>query len=895
MADDNLYDDEELVSTNPNQRNWRGILIALLVIIAVLALIVTSVALLTPPDESSRIKGQRLKLSDVLYGELTPLLFNGTWVNHRQICYRDTWGGVSLLDVSSSNFSSINLVHDNVFKRFTPAKFSLSPDQKFLLIAHNMKQLFRYSYLAQYTVYDLASGATVAIKIQENGPGGGGQPYLLSARWTPRGHKLIIVHDYDIYYKLDPHSSTSYRVTNNAVPGIISNGLTDWLYEEEILHSSDAIWMSKDSQVLLYASFNDSLVKEQHNTWYGDGGHLVYPEIRSLRYPKPETPNPTVSLFVADLADPNNINVKSVKPPPIIEATDHYLTGATWISPNEICITWMNRLQNLSVISICKNPLWKCQEVQQIQGDEHGAWLDSPSEPPIFTLNGSHYITIAPVKQGAHGNFRHIVIVDVTKKQVFPLTHGQLEVTKILGWDYANNTIYFMGTPALHPSQRHLYRISSVIRSNNNNNNQDDTITCISCSTLINAKSHYPFVDYVPSKISGLIIPDDNKLANEYSREPNKNRNPDADRTTTTNATNTTKSSGSSKKDNVKHNQLRAVRTCQYYNTIFSPNLHYFVLECLGPGVPLVALYRTELPKPRFLLMLESNSELEEKMSNIALPQIKKFPVQISGGYSAQVKLYLPPTLRDEEITRYPLVVQAYGAPGSQLVTDIFKLDYNSYLSGKMNMIVAQIDARGSGGQGCRMTQEVYHRAGSVEVADQLEVTEYLRDSLHFVDKRRVAIWGWSYGGFVAAHALFRPDQDVFACGISVAPIVSWDLHDSAYAEKYMGYPNVSSNYQGYLEADLTRKVKDLKGKKFFLIHGTADSNVQFQQSLVLSRHLTDSGILFRQQIYPDIDHSLSGVKEHLYLSMIQFLEDCFVKLTRVEPKAGLSSGGYET
>ncbi|CAB0033619.1 unnamed protein product [Trichogramma brassicae] len=677
MADDNLYDDEELVSTNPNQRNWRGILIALLVIIAVLALIVTSVALLTPPDESSRIKGQRLKLSDVLYGDLTPLLFNGTWVNHRQICYRDTWGGVSLLDVSSSNFSSISLVHDNVFKRFTPAKFSLSPDQKFLLIAHNMKQLFRYSYLAQYTVYDLASGATVAIKIQENGPGGGGQPYLLSARWTPRGHKLVIVHDYDIYYKLDPHSSTSYRVTNNAVPGIISNGLTDWLYEEEILHSSEAIWMSKDSQVLLYASFNDSLVKEQHNTWYGDGGHLVYPEIRSLRYPKPETPNPTVSLFVADLADPNNINVKSVKPPPIIEATDHYLTGATWISPNEICITWMNRLQNLSVISICKNPLWKCQEVQQIQGDEQGAWLDSPSEPPIFTLNGSHYITIAPVKQGAHGNFRHIVIVDVTKKQVFPLTHGQLEVTKILGWDYANNTIY--------------------------------------------------------------------------------------------------------------------------------------------------------------------------------------------------------------------------GAPGSQLVTDIFKLDYNSYLSGKMNMIVAQIDARGSGGQGCRMTQEVYHRAGSVEVADQLEVTEYLRDSLHFVDKRRVAIWGWSYGGFVAAHALFRPDQDVFACGISVAPIVSWDLHDSAYAEKYMGYPNVSSNYQGYLEADLTRKVKDLKGKKFFLIHGTADSNVQFQQSLVLSRHLTDSGILFRQQIYPDIDHSLSGVKEHLYLSMIQFLEDCFVKLTRVEPKAGLSSGGYET
>lgn len=169
--------------------------------------------------------------------------------------------------------------------------------------------------------------------------------------------------------------------------------------------------------------------------------------------------------------------------------------------------------------------------------------------------------------------------------------------------------------------------------------------------------------------------------------------------------------------------------------------------------------------------------DFQERIAKIALPQIKTFPVQISGGYNAQVRLHLPPGLREDEITRYPMVVQVYGGPGSQLVTDMFKIDWNTYLASRKNVIVAQIDGRGSGGQGYKMLYEVYYQLGTVEVDDQLEVTEYLRDSLHFVDKRRVAVWGWSYGGFAAVLALAKPEQDVFQCGISVAPIISWKLY----------------------------------------------------------------------------------------------------------------------
>lgn len=154
-----------------------------------------------------------------------------------------------------------------------------------------------------------------------------------------------------------------------------------------------------------------------------------------------------------------------------------------------------------------------------------------------------------------------------------------------------------------------------------------------------------------------------------------------------------------------------------------------------------------------------------------------------------------------------------------------------------------------------------------MEVADQIEVTEYLRDSLHFVDKRRVAVWGWSYGGFVASLAL-ASEKAVFHCAIAVAPVTNWKLYgkcpttskylrvlirpqfaDSAYTERYMGLPNVTDNYKGYEEADVSKKAAMFKDKMLYLVHGTADDNVHLQQSMALVRALAETGTLFRQQV----------------------------------------------
>lgn len=146
------------------------------------------------------------------------------------------------------------------------------------------------------------------------------------------------------------------------------------------------MWTSSDGRLLLHAAFNDTLVRELKFPWYGVNEELkLYPEIRSLRYPKvspsdfvcscvytisffffvqPGTTNPTVSLFVSDLADLNNVVTRELRPPQALQSSkDYYFSSANWISLTEVCVVWMNRPQNLSVVTVCKSPMWYCQEV----------------------------------------------------------------------------------------------------------------------------------------------------------------------------------------------------------------------------------------------------------------------------------------------------------------------------------------------------------------------------------------------------------------------------------------------------------------------------------------------------------------------------------------------------
>ncbi|KAF4532688.1 hypothetical protein B566_EDAN002924 [Ephemera danica] len=776
--------------------------------------------------------------------------------------YRDHFGGISLLNVLNS--SSKPLMSNQTFRRLNAARFTMSPDHRYILLAHNLQKLFRYSYLAQYTVYDIASTELFPLTPTPDEPG---QPFLLHADWTPRGHALVMVYNYDIYYRPGPRGALCYRVTNTAVPGVVSNGVPDWVYEEEVLSSNLALWFSDDGHMMLYATFNDSLVDELRFPWYGslEEGKL-YPDIRSLRYPKPGTANPMITLFVADLADPKNIRTRDLKPPTALANEEYYFTAVTWVSATEVSVVWLNRPQNLSIATVCKSPMWYCQEAHRVV-DEKG-WVDA-HHTPLFSPDGTSFVVVSPVASVPAGRFLHVTHVSVAKKRALPLTHGRYDVTKVLAWDHTDNQVYYLAVPEGRPGQQHLYRVDAA------RGVSTSTPECLTCPES--------------EPTSDDDMSDDEDTGNsEFDPE-------DTPPSTTTTTPEPVRKSKKGKPPPPPHPSTLLWRPCLYHNALFSPGLTYVVVECMGPGVPHTRLFVTRAETSgrglRLIATLQNNTRLQQRAAKMALPQVKTFPVQISGGYHARVRLHLPPGLREDEITRYPLVVRVYGGPGTQLVSERWKLDWSTYLASNRDFIVAEIDGRGSGGQGQKLLHEVYYRLGSVEVKDQLEVTEYLRDTLHFIDPRRVAVWGWSYGGFVAAMALGR-EQDVFHCGISVAPVTNWKLYDSAYTERYMGLPNVTANYKGYEEADVTQRAEQFRDKLFYLIHGTADDNVHVQQSMMLAKALTAKGVLFRQQIYPDESHNLSGVKRHLYRSMANFLDDCFRKQVPPEQKTGLKNGG---
>lgn len=137
-----------------------------------------------------------------------------------------------------------------------------------------------------------------------------------------------------------------------------------------------------------------------------------------------------------------------------------------------------------------------------------------------------------------------------------------------------------------------------------------------------------------------------------------------------------------------------------------------------------------------------------------------------------------------------------------------------------------------------------------------------------------MAIWGWSYGGFASALSLVRDTENVFRCAASVAPVTDWMYYDSIYTERYMGLP--IENELGYVASRLSTLAEGLRNKTFLLVHGTFDDNVHFQQSMALARTLERRDILFKQLSYPDEDHSLAGVRPHLYHSLGRFFGECF-------------------
>jgi dipeptidyl-peptidase-4 len=205
---------------------------------------------------------------------------------------------------------------------------------------------------------------------------------------------------------------------------------------------------------------------------------------------------------------------------------------------------------------------------------------------------------------------------------------------------------------------------------------------------------------------------------------------------------------------------------------------------------------------------------------------------------------------------RYPVLMYQYSGPGSQQVTNDWNThdDYWYMMLAEQGYIVACVDGRGTGYKGAAFKKLTQNQLGKLEVQDQIDAAKVI-GNYSYVDKTRIGIWGWSFGGFMASNCIFQ-GADVFKMAVAVAPVTNWRFYDSIYTERYMKTPQ--ENASGYDENSPINHVEKLKGK-FLLIHGSGDDNVHVQNSMEMMEALIQANKQFDSQIYPDKNHGIYG------------------------------------
>lgn len=275
--------------------------------------------------------------------------------------------------------------------------------------------------------------------------------------------------------------------------------------------------------------------------------------------------------------------------------------------------------------------------------------------------------------------------------------------------------------------------------------------------------------------------------------------------------------------------------------------------------------------KGKIVRTLEDNSSLKMKMGDYNLGKMELITVDGAGGVKLNAWRILPPGF--DASKKYPVLMYQYSGPGSQEVADRFPVrDYfwHHMLAGKGYIIVCA-DGTGTGFRGEAFRKKTYLQLGKYESDDQIAVARYLM-TLPYVDKTRMGIWGWSYGGFMSSTCILK-GADVFKMAIAVAPVTNWRYYDNVYTERYMRLP--SENKEGYDNNAPETMAASLKGK-FLLIHGTGDDNVHFQNSVSLVNNLIKENKDFDSEYYPNRAHGISGgnTRLHLYRRMTNFILD---------------------
>jgi len=261
------------------------------------------------------------------------------------------------------------------------------------------------------------------------------------------------------------------------------------------------------------------------------------------------------------------------------------------------------------------------------------------------------------------------------------------------------------------------------------------------------------------------------------------------------------------------------------------------------------------------------NDSIQQAYMALNLPQKQFLRIPTERGDSLEAWMLMPKDMQQGK--QYPVVMMQYSGPASQRVLNRWRHRFAHYLASQ-GYVVVNADVRGSDCRGRAWRNATYMHLGVKEAEDHLSVAHYMQ-TLPYVDKDRIAMIGWSYGGFQTIRTMMA-QQDVIKAGVAIAPVTDWRLYDSGYTERFMRRPQVNEN--GYIEADLCARAKDLKGN-LLLVHATGDDNVHYQNTLLLIDALNKAGKQYDTQLYVDDNHSLLDKTnyDHLHRKILLWLQ----------------------